>query len=364
MTTTRERLTAALNGDIPERTPLSLYHWMVGSSGTDEWGRSKPLDVQHLVASDPQGKAWGRLFEQGLGVCQHCYVTRQVEHGVKNTIDTKVEGNRVYHIYRKETPVGTLQRVTANGWHYEDWIKTPADYKIRQWIVEHTELVTTYEDFERAEQLVGDYGIAVVTGSRTPAMSINLDWAGTQQFCLDVALEVPELFELYEAQKKLFLQEVELIAAGPGPFVKWFENLTIRMLGPRRYQDLLVSIYKETIPVLEAAGKRVMVHYDGELRIIAAHIAQAPFHIVESLTEPPEGDMTYDECRAAWPDKAFWGNINLDWYYRPQDELCAAVIAMRERAGKRGFAFEISEDLPSNWETSVPVVLDTLAALG
>jgi hypothetical protein len=361
--TTRERLTKALNGDTPDRTPLSLYHWMVGSPGLDEWGRSCPLDVQHLVAHHPRGKSWGRLFEQGLGVCQHCYLTRHIEHGVKNTIDTKTEGERVYHIYRKETPVGTLQRVTANGWHYEDWIKTPEDYKVRQWIVEHTELVPTYEDFERAEQLVGDNGVAVVTGSRTPAMSINIDWAGTQQFCMDVALELPELLELFEAQKKLFLDEVRLIAAGPGRFVKWFENLTISMIGPKRYADLLVSVYDEAIPLLDAAGKRVMVHYDGELRIIADKIAQAPFHIIESLTEPPEGDMMYDECRAAWPDKVFWGNINLGHYSLPEAELREAVISMRQRAGKKGFAFEISEDLPANWETSVPVILETLEDL-
>jgi hypothetical protein len=190
-----------------------------------------------------------------------------------------------------------------------------------------------------------------------------VDWAGTQQFCLDVAMGVDELFELYEAQKELFLEETRLIAEGPGEFVKWFENLTISMLGPQRYDDLLVSVYEEAIPMLEAAGKRVMVHYDGALSVIRDEIARAPFHIIESLTEPPEGDMTYDECRSAWPDKAFWGNINVDLYYRSEDELRDAVIAMRKRAGKRAFAFEISEDLPRNWRESIPVVLETLETL-
>jgi hypothetical protein len=73
--------------------------------------------------------------------------------------------------------------------------------------------------------------------------------------------------------------------------------------------------------------------------------------------------MTYDECRSAWPDKAFWGNINVDLYYRPEDELRDAVVAMRERVGKRAFAFEISEDLPRNWRESIPVVLEALEAL-
>ena len=48
-----------------------------------------------------------------------------------------------------------------------------------------------------------------------------------------------------------------------------------------------------------------MVHHDGALRVIADQIASAPFRMIESLTEPPEGNMMYDECPTAWPDSAF-----------------------------------------------------------
>jgi len=155
------------------------------------------------------------------------------------------------------------------------------------------------------EEQAGDTGITVVFGGRTPAMSILVDYAGMERFALDVASEVEELFALYEAEKKLFLEWNRLIAAGPGRFVKWNENLTIDMIGPKRYANLLMPVYNEAVPVLEAAGKRVMVHYDGTLKAVAGQIADAPFHIIQSLTEPPEGDMMLDECRAAWPDKPF-----------------------------------------------------------
>jgi dihydroneopterin aldolase len=340
--TTRELLTEALNGGTPDTTPLSFYSWMVPD-----------------ITADPVR----RLLDQGMGLCHHCPVVKHVEHGVKNSEEERIEGHHRYRTYRKETPVGTIQRVTLNGWHHEDWLKTPQDYKARQWIVENTELVTDYEAFERAEAEAGDCGVAVVTGSRTPAMSINVDWAGTQQFCMDVAIELDELMALFQAEKEQFLEETRLIAAGPGRFVKWFENLTISMLGPQRYEDLLVSVYNEAVPILDAADKRVMVHYDGGLKVIADHIARAPFHMVESLTEPPEGDMTYDECRAAWPDKVLWANVNVDLYHAPEAELRDAIAAKRERAGKQGFAFEISEDWPDTWETCMPIMLDTLREL-
>jgi hypothetical protein len=342
--TSHERLTTVLDGHTPDRTPLSIYSWMMGDWKTND--------------------DWMRLIDSGLGVCHHCGTVGRIEHGVEDSYEEKVDGDTTYGIARKKTPVGTLRKVNRNGWHHEDWIKTPGDYKIRQWIVENTELTTNYSAVAEAEALVGDQGIAIVTGSRTPAMAINIDWAGTEQFCMDVAMEVPELFDLFEAEKKAFLEETRLIAAGPGRFVKWFENLTISMLGHRRYGELLVSVYDEAVPILEAAGKRVMVHYDGQLGVIADQIASAPFHMIESLTEPPEGDMMYDQCRAAWPDKVFWANINLELYARPADELRAAVISKRQRAGKQALAFEISEDLPSNWLDVIPVVLDAVEECG
>ena len=346
--TPREQITTALDGGTPDRTPLAIYDAFV---------------------DDPNSDPWRRLFDRGLGICVNCAVLKSVEHGVKDTSEVRTEGDQCYRIFRKETPAGTLQRVTRNGWHYEDWIKTPRDYKIRQWIVEHTEILPQYDAFEAADAAVGNRGMVALMGAgawaaRTPAMSINVDWAGTQQFCLDLAQGVEELFDLYEAQKKQFMEMTRLIAEGPGRFVKWPENLTISMLGPRRYADLLMPVYEAAAPLLTAAGKRIMVHYDGALHVIADQIAKAPFHIIDSLNEPPEGDMMFDECRRVWPDKVLWGHINIDLYSRPAAELRDAVLAMQARAGKQGVAFEISEDLPQTWETSIPVVLDALAEAG
>ncbi|NQU09543.1 hypothetical protein HQ590_02025 [bacterium] len=341
--TTRERMTTALNGGEPDVTPYSIYGFFLGDTPDD---------------------AWRRLFDHGLGLTVHCATVAPVEHGVETSTETRTDGDSTYTIQRKQCPAGTLQRVLRNGWHYEDWIKTPADYRTRQWMIEHTELVPRYENYEAAAARAGDHGVVVVSPSRSPAMSINIDWAGTQQFCLDLAVELPELFALYEAQRQLFLQEAKLVAAGPGPFVDHFENLTISMLGPAWYRRLLVSVYEETFPILRRAGKRVFVHYDGALRVIADQIAAAPLDGIESLTEPPEGNLRYDECRRFWPELVFWGNINLDLYARPATELAQAVIGKRQRAGKRGLLFEISEDLPANWATTIPVVLETLTELG
>lgn len=341
--TPQERLTIALHGGTPDITPLSIYSWMI---------------------DDPSSDRWRRVIDQGLILCEHYLAFTMIEHGVEEQYEERTEGGHRYAYHFKKTPVGTLRSGRTDGWHTEYWIKEPNDYKVMQWIVEHTECLPTDADYVRAAEKVGDAGLPVAMISRTPAMLINVDWAGTEQFCMDVALEVPELFDLYEARMKLFKEETAITAQTTGTVVKSFENLTISMMGPDRYRDLLVRAYQEAFPVMREAGKQVFVHYDGALQVIADQIADAPFDGIESLTEPPEGDMTYDQCRAAWPEKVFWANINVDTYALPENQLRAEVIAKRERAGKRGLAFEISEDLPANWEQSVPVVLATLQQLG
>jgi len=351
--TIRENLITALDGGTPDVTPLSIYDWNMGAITAAD------------LAARMHSEEWRRLLDLGLGVTSHCEIVEAIEHGVETVVEERREGEVLFASIRKCTPVGEIRKVTRNGWHHEDWIKEPQDYRVVQWIVENTELRLRYERFAEHDSVIGAHGVVVVTGSgnwlhRTPLMKINIDWAGTEQFCMDVAMEVPELFELYAAFKKQFLAEQRLIGSGPGRYVKWLENLTIGMLGPDRYRDYLMPVYNEGVPILAAAGKRVMVHYDGALRVIADQIAGAPFHIVESLTEPPEGDMAYDECRRLWPDKVLWANLNLELYDLPAAALETAVCDRLKRAGRRGLAFEISEDLPKNWKTAIPVILKAL----
>ena len=349
--TTKELLTIALNGETPGTTPLSFGSWMTGDLDSD--------DLSHLFADQ-----WKLLYDQGLCFSHHCEVTKKTEHGVEETVDKQTVDGSVQTVWRKRTSLGTLQQIKRDGWVIEHWIKTPEDYRIMKWIVENTEQTACYEEYDKQLQRIGDYGIILLFASRSPAMSICVDWAGVETFCMDLALEVPELYDLYEARKRFFLEETRLIAEGPGRFVKWPENLSGRMLGPRRYDRLLVEVYNEAIPIMERGRKRVLVHYDGALSAVAERITGAPFHILESLTEPPEGDMTYDQCRKKWPNKTFWGNINQGVFSLPESQLRQVIIDKRERAGKKAFAFEAYEYLPPNWQQSFPVILDTLRTLG
>jgi len=103
-------------------------------------------------------------------------------------------------------------------------------------------------------------------------------------------------------------------------------------------------------------------HYDGKIAAVKHLVTSSPVDLIESLTPPPEGDMTLAEARAAWPDKLFWSNINLGCY-ELEPEALRQEIERRVRDGAPDgcrLAFEVSEDRPPRWRESMPVILEAL----
>jgi hypothetical protein len=131
-------------------------------------------------------------------------------------------------------------------------------------------------------------------------------------------------------------------------------------MGPQLYRRHLVPVYRRLVPLLERTGHKLQVHYDGKLRGIAADIAALPFDGIDSFTEPPEGDMSVADARAAWPDKFLWIHPNLGLYRLPEKEMLSNFARLVRDAGGRRFCLMISEEVPPDWARTVPALLEWL----
>ncbi len=98
---------------------------------------------------------------------------------------------------------------------------------------------------------------------------------------------------------------------------------------------------------------------NGRLRLLSEDIKQYNFSL-DSLTPPPEGDLSTEEARSIWPDKFFWLHPPLNWFELPPDKLTANILEMATAAGPYKYCFEISEAVPQNWKVSIPAVLKAL----
>jgi len=338
-----ERLAAFWSGEKPDKIPYTIYFW--------EW--------QHTMA-DP---AWLPMYEKGLGVTHHLSTVRSHTRDLEIIHEDYVENGTPWTREIQRTPIGDITQTWEKGWHRKYLIENANDYRVMTYIAEHMEFSSCYDEYLKAEQEIKPYGIALSCIGRTPLQYILVDYIGLENFAYHLADYGDEIRTLYNVMRKNFRRTVEIAAKGPGRFISNLENFTAESLGPKRYGEFLLPVYEECFPILQAEGKIVGSHYDGRTASCKELIARAPIDLIESLTEPNEGDQTLDQARAAWPNKLLWCNIRVGDYQLPPDQLRAQVQDMVRRGTPDGsrLAFEVSEHIPVNWRESMPVVLDALA---
>jgi hypothetical protein len=342
LTPIRQRLEEFWSGEKPETIPFTTYENKIPS----DW-------------SDPVIQL---MFDDGLGVLRFIPTWETIYHNVDVFDETATVNGQAIRRQVWRTPVGELEGIWADEWHQKYFLETAQDYRVMTYIAEQTEYRPAYDSFIAQAATLPEFMIAAPRMGRTPLQTILVDYAGLANFALQLFEFEAEMRQLYDVMLGNFRRLAEIVAAGPGRYINILENFTAETLGPNRYADFLLPVYEETAGLFREAGKVVGYHYDGNLSVVKELVARAPLDLIESLTPPPEGDMTLAEARAAWPDKLFWAHINLGCYELPPKELTHEIWQRVEDGapGGCGLAFEVSEDRPPRWRESMPVILAAL----
>jgi hypothetical protein len=337
----RERMQAAIAGEPVTSPVFAVYDWFV---------RNRHID-------------WQPLFDMGLGQINHADLIRYQQPNVE-IVETRQEIDGVIsRDVRWTTDIGELHEWYMGEWRQEYLIKGANDYRIMQRAWQDTKVLPWDEPFHESEARLGEGGITLGQLDRTPFQKIQIDYAGLERFSIDIATQEPGLLELIEIMNPVKLREFEVALQSPASQIKLWENLTIETMGPHLYRKYLVPLYQQIFALLEGSGKNLQVHYDGKLRIIAEDIQRLPFDGLDSVTPPPEGDMFTAEARGWWPDKFLWLHPTLTWYDLPLQELLTNVRQMVKAAGPKRFCLMISEELPSNWQATVPAIIKLLGSM-
>ncbi len=339
----RARLEAFWSGERPDRIPFTTYESKL------------PLDWNDPVIR--------QMLNDGLGVLRFIPTWAVRYDGDVHLIEQNGwDGKQKVRRQVWRTPLGEVSATWTDDWQQKYFLETAQDYRIMTYVVKHTHYAADYAAFHTQEIILPPYMVPVPRIGRTPLQTILVDYAGLENFSLHLVEYPAEMQALYEALLVNFRKLVEIVAAGPGRYINVIENFTAETLGPRRYQKYLLPVYEETFGMLHQAGKVVGCHYDGKIASVKHLVASSPVDLIESLTPPPEGDMTLAEARAVWPEKLFWSNINLGCYELPPDELQQEILRRVQEGAPDGrrLAFEVSEDKPARWRESMPVILAAL----
>ena len=344
--TRRERIMAASQRQRADRLPF-FHFWRHCQIGWAErecrnrgmgmcWVRPCAVEVLHEVeiserqVRTPQGTLHRRIYTTPIGTL---YVDERREAGVGQ-----------WHAQRSWRDI--------SPWQTARLIKSPDDYAVAKFIVEHTEYVPDYFPIEQAMDWLGEEGVVIAGLPHSPMQMLMIDWVGSEggRFFYHHADYCDLVEELYEALCRARAPLDEIAARSPAPIVACGDNVDGFLVNPRLFERYFMPVYERQAQVLHAHGKLMSVHMDGRLGVLKECIARTPIDIVEALHPPPMGDLSLRDALAAWPDKALWVGFPGSIYaLGPQETRRYAIELLQEILPGDRVVIEMStENLVSN----------------
>ncbi len=340
--TPRERVLAALHGQMPDRVPFTCYDCLL-----------------------PSGEVEQQVRNEGLALITDCGVFTTKRPHVEVSHRDYYDDGTLYIRDTYATPAGEVWQTRRTGGAYnttrlaEYLIKQPEDYETVEFMVRDEVYAPNYEKYLIAVNIMGEAGL-VLGGwlPRTPMMAMMWELMSHEQFAVDMHERPDEFFGLYETIARRRREQYEIAAASPAPVLHVGDNITADMIGLERFEQYCVPCYDEFAAHLHAEGKLLAVHMDGRMKVLTDAVANSEVDIIEAFAAVPDGDLELAEARRAWPDKIIWTNYPSPVHLWPPDEIAAYTRQMlRDIAPGDRFLVGITENSPDRvFQTSMATI--------
>ena len=308
--TNRERILAILAGQTPDRIPwiprLGIWYEANLRRGTlPQPYRGRSLrEVERDVFGGTAGRD-GVIYRIRLRNVE----LRTHQIGPMETLTEYV------------TPVGTVTTQLRGTEHLRRqgiqdsevgfMLKRREDYAVVEYLVEHTEYLPAYEEYEAYEREVGDEGYPIVNCGDCPFHHWMRALSGYNQAFYHLSDWPNEVERLVGTITDRFKQTVwEHMLDSPAKLLMHGHHLSSQMTPPRLFRQYILPYYQELTPRVRARGKVTAIHADNDTRLIFDLIDQAGIGMAECFVTSPMVRTTLAEARAAWGDRVIlWGGV-------------------------------------------------------
>lgn len=365
--TSRERILAALAAQPVDRVPWvplcsQTYFWSLpgyqrrfmprweGSlwpSPSGSWEDELRFRVGFFRDIGADFMSWGEfggLFSRT--------VHRQIE-GVE-TVERR-EGDLV--ITETRTPVGALRRVARwvpeafTGYTVEHPLKGPAEWRVQEYLLEHTAPRADNEQAHRALQIIGEDGVALVGMPGSPMMGWLMGEFSIDGVSYGLADHPKELLSLERKQHRHNLEVCRLLAQNPAKIMCTMAVYGTAMVSPTMVRHHYVPQLREYTQILRAAGKFVLSHASGEpVGGILEMIPDTGLTGLYGIRQwpAPNAPGVVEVKRALGEGFAVCGGLDGDFLYRssPARIKDATRRLLEAMAGRRGFILATADDTP------------------
>lgn len=354
--TSRERLLAVLRGEAPDRVPVSTYE-LVGFN-SKAWENSEPSYARLMDCIRQKTDCiamWGPLFSSG-----GTFLTRLEDNAVET--ETWMEGERRVTRTTLHTPEGPLTAVDGRDpdvhttWHIERFLKGPED--IDKFLsLPYKPQEPDYSDIQRIRAEVGDHGI--IMPSIADPLCVAAELFEMSRFTI-VAFTEKALFkallDAFFPRVMDYLKSMLENKAGDMYRIVGPEYATEPYLPPDLFQEYVVPYDKAMADLIREYGAYSRLHCHGRLKANLEAIHEIGPDALDPVEPPPDGDVYIREVKAALPEIAVFGNIELKILEHGSEEEVKAAVRQAMEEGRPGGRFCL---MPTAAPINIPLASKT-----
>jgi len=327
--THRERVLGAMRGEMVDMIPYvpRLDLWWIANvtRGTmpkkyegmmpEDIARAEGWALYQMVSSFTDVSDPTDILHRAIGL----FNLKKMSYGWRfsSDVEVKTESKGDMEIVEYHTPLGMVSTVSgltedmkrggsSLGWVQERIIKKPEDYKIVGYLFENMEVFPCYERVEALIDSVGDDGVVTVMGPTlggSPMHMIQKEFLDSTQFYYEYKDNDKLVRKLADSVEVYFDKVLGVIADGPGDVVLWGANYDDMITYPPYFEKEIQPWLRKVSRTLEAKGKLLATHTDGENLGLMDLIRDSGAHVAESVTPYPMTKVKIEEYYRRWRDK-------------------------------------------------------------
>lgn len=307
----RDRALAAMTGKPVDRIPfiarMDLWYSFHRNRGT------LPHPYENVGLWDIQRDLGIGIF--GFGAWDISFF-RLAHRGVE--VSRSVDGGLTTTHYH--TPYGTLtcldrmsdelKEAAGTGARIEYPFKSANDYDALQFLIKHTEVVENFDAYAEFVDAIGVDGLALPFSGHLPAHQLMINFMGYETFYYELFENEARIENCIQALTEQYRRVLALAAKSPAQAVEVGGNYDEQMTSPPVFDRFFAPFYREARETLSSGGKIMVVHGDGEMRVLLQKLKSCGVQVVEALTPKPMTSIDVADTRRLWGDKvAMWGGI-------------------------------------------------------
>jgi corrinoid protein of di/trimethylamine methyltransferase len=281
----------------------------------DDIARAEGWGIYQMVANFTDMSDPNDVLHRAIGL----FDLRKMSYSWKfaDDVEIKTEDRDEMQVIEYHTPLGMVRTVSglteemrrggsSLGWVQERIIKKPEDYRIVAYLFENLDVFPSYERTQAAIDSVGDDGVVALMGpslGASPMHMIQKEFIDSTQFYYEYRDNEKLLRELAERVELYFEKVLAIVADGPGDIVLWGANYDDMITYPPYFEKEITPWLRKASQALEAKGKLMATHTDGENFGLMDLIRDCGAHVAESVTPYPMTKVKIEEYYRRWRDK-------------------------------------------------------------